>query len=99
VTDRGLTPISRSTPSPERTPHDDEIDVFGVSHTGKVREDNQDRYLLATIHKRVDLLSSNLDDPGHLSSAEQRLAFVAMVADGVGRGSVAPMPARPRLKP
>lgn len=74
------------TPLPDRQPLNDEIDVFGVSHTGKVRQDNQDRFLLATIHKRVDLLASNLDDSDHLPSGEQRLAFVAMIADGVGRG-------------
>jgi serine/threonine protein phosphatase PrpC len=74
------------TPSPERKPRDDEIDVYGLSHTGKVRKDNQDRFLLATIHKRVEVVDSNLDDPEHLPSGEQRLAFVAMVADGVGRG-------------
>ena len=73
------------TPSIAREPLDDEIDVFGLSHVGKVRPDNQDRFLLATIHKRVQLIDSNLDQE-NLPSGEQRLAFVAMIADGVGRG-------------
>lgn len=69
-----------------RAPRDDEIDVFGLSHQGKVRKDNQDRFLIATIHKRVHLVASNLDDTEGLPAGEQRLAYVAMVADGVGRG-------------
>ena len=36
-----------------RKPRDDEIDVYGLSHQGKVRKENQDHFLLATIHKRL----------------------------------------------
>ena len=58
------------TPPITRAPGDDEIDVFGLSHPGKVRKNNQDRFLLATIHKRVDVLSSNLDDTERLPAGE-----------------------------
>lgn len=70
-----------------RQPRDDETDVYGLSHPGKVRKENQDRFLLATIHKRVNITSSNLDDTERLPMGDQRLAFVAMVADGVGGGT------------
>lgn len=76
-----------STPAPARVPRDDEIEVFGLSHQGKVRKDNQDRFLLATIHKRVNVVSSNLDDIERLPMGDKRLAYVAMVADGVGGGT------------
>jgi serine/threonine protein phosphatase PrpC len=65
-------------------PHDDEIDVFGLSHPGLVRAENQDHYLLATIHKRVQVISTNLSAQAQLPMEDERLAFVAMVADGVG---------------
>jgi serine/threonine protein phosphatase PrpC len=70
-----------------RKPNDDEIDVFGVSHQGKVRKSNQDHFLLATVHKHVSVLSTNLSETERLPLADERLAFLAMVADGVGGGA------------
>jgi serine/threonine protein phosphatase PrpC len=75
------------TPPITRVPRDDEIDVFAISHPGKVRKTNQDRYLLATINKRVNLISSNLDEEERLPVGDQRLAYLAMIADGVGGGT------------
>lgn len=80
-------PAADNTLSPQRAPRDDEIDVFAVSHPGKVRTSNQDRYLLATINKRVSIVSSNLDEAERLQTGDQRLAYLAMVADGVGGGT------------
>src|SRR5215210_4142655 len=71
-------------PAPARKPRDDEIDVHGLTHVGKVRKDNQDHFLLATIHKRVQVLATNLTQHQHLPLGDQRLAFLAMLADGVG---------------
>ena len=72
---------------PTRTPRDDEVDVYGLSHTGKVRKENQDHFLVATFHRSINVLYSNLDDPQQrLPQDAHRLAFVAMVADGVGGG-------------
>lgn len=71
---------------PPRSPRDDEIDVFGLSHTGKVRTENQDRFLLATFHKRINVVLSNLVAGEQFPLGEQRLAYLAMVADGVGGG-------------
>lgn len=70
-----------------RKPRDDEMDVFGLSHTGRVRRENQDHFLIATFHKRINVLATNLPEAEHrLPPGEQRLAFLAMVADGVGGG-------------
>ncbi len=72
---------------PARKPRDDEMDVFGLSHTGKLRKENQDHYLMATFHKRINVLSTSLPSiEEHFPQGEQRLAYVAMVADGVGGG-------------
>jgi serine/threonine protein phosphatase PrpC len=70
-----------------RKPDDDEIDMFGVSHQGKVRPNNQDHFLLATIHKHVQVLKTNLSETQRLPLADERLAVLAMVADGVGGGA------------
>lgn len=72
---------------PNRKPRDDELDVHGVSHPGRVRKDNQDHFLIATFHRRINVLGTNLPIATHpLPSEEQRMAYVAMVADGVGGG-------------
>lgn len=73
-------------PNVPRKPSDDEVDVFGLSHTGKVRTENQDHYLMATIHKRVNVVDTNIDTGRRIPAEEQRLAYLAMVADGVGGG-------------
>lgn len=70
--------------SAPRKPDDDEIDVFGISHPGKVRSENQDHFLLASLHKRLTIHQTNLSDAERRPFADRRLAFVAMVADGVG---------------
>ena len=63
------------------------MDVFGLSHAGLVRKENQDHYLMATFHKRINVISTNLPNlEQRFPIGEQRLAYVAMVADGVGGG-------------
>ena len=79
------TPITL-TPTPARKPRDEELDVFGLSHVGKVRKQNQDHFLLASIQKRLLVLQTNLSEQQRLPLADRRLAFIAMVADGVGGG-------------
>jgi serine/threonine protein phosphatase PrpC len=71
-------------PMTDRKPRDEEIDVFGVSHPGKVRKNNEDHFLLASVHRRLNILSTNLSEPDRLPLGDQRLAFMAVVADGVG---------------
>ena len=68
----------------DRKPRDDEIDIHGLTHVGKVRKENQDHFLLATVNKQVNVLATNLGPQKHLPVGEQRVAFIVMVADGVG---------------
>ena len=70
----------------DRKPRDDEIDVYGLTHAGKVRKVNQDHFLLATIHKRVQIHLTSLTDKQRLPFGDERLAVIAMIADGVGGG-------------
>ena len=75
------------TPVPSRKPRDDEIDAYGLTHIGKVRKENQDHFLMALIHKRVDLIATSLTaEQRAVVGGEQRLAGISMVADGVGGG-------------
>lgn len=87
VTTPNASPTSAAFPASERPPLDEEIEVFGLSHQGKVREENQDRFLIATIHKRVDVVASNLEALERLPRGDERLAYLAMIADGVGGGT------------
>ena len=68
----------------ERQPRDDEIDVFGISDRGKVRSKNEDHFILASIHRRLNVIDTNLAESERLPISDLRLAFMAMVADGVG---------------
>jgi serine/threonine protein phosphatase PrpC len=64
-------------------PLDSEIDVYGLTHCGKVRANNEDHFLICSLQKRMEVYHTSLPDPSHLAGIE-RLAFLAMVADGVG---------------
>lgn len=67
-------------------PSDADLDLFGLTHVGKVRAENQDHFLLATVHPQVKVHASSfaLTDPALL--AGERVATLMMVADGVGGG-------------
>ncbi len=73
-----------ATPDPMRRPRDDEIDVYGLTHAGRVRPHNEDHFLVSTVHRRVEVLQTSLTDHAKLREADERLAILAMIADGVG---------------
>src|SRR2546422_5731948 len=64
-----------------RKPRDDEIDVFGLTHPGKVRHENQDHFLISSLHKQIQVHLTSLPTSELLSQHTERLAFLAMVAD------------------
>ena len=72
--------------SPNRTPRDDEVDVFGLTHLGKVRKTNQDNFLICSLHKQMRVHYTSLPEVARLPLWGERLAYLAMVADGVGSG-------------
>ena len=71
----------------DRKPFDDEIDVYGLTHTGKVRPDNQDHFLICALRKQMVIHQTSLPGTDRLMAGPERLAFLAMVADGVGGGA------------
>jgi protein phosphatase len=70
-----------------RKPQDADIDVFGLTHLGKVRKENQDHFLIAALHKQMVVQSTSLPVEVQLPVDPERLASLAMVADGVGSGA------------
>lgn len=81
-----LAPVTIEIPA-EAKPSDAEIDVFGVTHPGLVRKTNQDHFLLGSLHKQMVIHGTSLPEPDQLPRRSERLAFFAMVADGVGSSS------------
>ena len=65
-------------------PTDDQIDIYGLTHPGNVRKDNQDHFLISSLHKRMEVYQTSLPDPGKVDTEVERLALLCMVADGVG---------------
>jgi serine/threonine protein phosphatase PrpC len=65
-------------------PRDDELDLFGITNTGKVRTENQDHFLVATVHPELVVHETSLPPASSMSIHGTRLATVMLVADGVG---------------
>src|SRR5215213_2904371 len=88
----GTFPASLSTtgsnPAIGQRPRDDELDLFGITHPGRVREENEDQFLLCTVHPQVVIHGTSLPDTETLVLRGQRLATIMLVADGVA-GSAA----------
>jgi protein phosphatase len=70
-----------------RPPRDEEIDVYGLTHAGKRRTENQDQFLICSLRKQMVVHMTSLPDAEHLVAESQRIASLAMVADGVGGGT------------
>lgn len=58
--------------------------MFGITHRGRVRKDNQDHFLLATVHPQIAVLGTSLQPDRELPLRGSRLGTVLLVADGVG---------------
>jgi serine/threonine protein phosphatase PrpC len=78
---------SATTAAPDRKPRDDEMDVYGLTHPGKVRTVNQDHFLICALRKQMVVQQTSIQDTDHLMAESQRLALLMMVADGVGGGA------------
>jgi protein phosphatase len=71
---------------PARKPRDEEIDVHGLTHPGSVRSENQDHFLISALKKQMVIRLTSLPEIDSLTADPERLAFLMMVADGVGGG-------------
>lgn len=70
--------------APPVRPSDEELDLFGITHQGNVRAENQDHFLVSTVHPEVVVHGTSLDTTAELPLRGTRLATVLVVADGVG---------------
>jgi protein phosphatase len=73
--------------APDRKPRDDEIDLYGLTHPGNVRTDNQDHFLVSALRKQMVVQLSSLANAEQLMGGSERVALLMMVADGVGGGN------------
>jgi protein phosphatase len=69
-----------------RKPTDADIDVHGLTHPGKIRKENQDHFLVASLAKQMHIDVTSLPADAELPLERERIASLAMVADGVGSG-------------
>ncbi|HEU5042480.1 MAG TPA: protein phosphatase 2C domain-containing protein [Gemmatimonadales bacterium] len=75
-----------ATAPPDRKPRDDEIDIYGITHAGKLRRDNQDHFLVCALRKEAVVQQTSIPDTENLTAGSERVALLMMVADGVGGG-------------
>jgi len=68
-------------------PDDTELDMFGLTHVGRVRKENQDHFMLCTVHPQVVVHGTSLPEPESLPLRGTRIATYMLVADGVGSGA------------
>ena len=66
-----------------RKPRDSELDIYGLTHVGNVRQTNQDHFLISSLRRDVIVHQTSLP-PAESQSTTERLALLAVVADGVG---------------
>lgn len=65
-------------------PQFSDIDAWGLTHPGKVRSTNQDHFFLGALALGVTVDATSILEEGRHGLHAQRLASLAVVADGVG---------------
>jgi len=80
--------LTASVPTAGDKPRDDELDLFGLTHVGKLRSENQDHFLICTLHRQMVLHGTSLPAADQLPLRAERMAAIGIVADGAG-GSAA----------
>lgn len=59
-------------------------DIFGLSDMGRVRDNNEDHFIIAGIRKAIELKQTNLEDSTRFATMRGTEAQLLCVADGVG---------------
>jgi len=67
----------------EPRPISSNVDVFGLTHRGRVRSENQDQFLIASLHKLLRLHQSSLPPDDITTLVSESRGYILLVADGV----------------
>src|SRR5204863_4086367 len=78
-----LSEVLNATVVADLKPRDEDLDLFGLTHQGLVRSDNQDQFLIGTLHRELAVHGTSLPLSQLLLRGE-RFATFGIVADGVG---------------
>jgi PPM family protein phosphatase len=65
-------------------PQFSDIDAWGLTHPGKLRSENQDHFFLGSLARGIYVDHTSIGTEGRSVLHTQRMASLAMVADGVG---------------
>jgi len=60
------------------------VDIYGMTDVGKVRRKNEDQFLIASMHKAMEVHQTSLHDDFQRQLESLPRAYLMMVADGVG---------------
>jgi protein phosphatase len=63
-----------------------DLDAYGLTHPGKVRKENEDHFMICSLRKHMQVHHTSLPNIDELMVTEDHLAYLGMVADGVGSG-------------
>src|SRR4051812_7398934 len=69
---------------PDPKPLLNQIDVYGCTHTGKVRQTNADHFLVASFHRAILVHAASVSPESLPAFSPDSRGFVLLVADGVG---------------
>jgi serine/threonine protein phosphatase PrpC len=69
---------------PDKKPLLSEVDVYGCTHQGLVRESNADHFLVASFHRAIMVHAASVPTDSLPALSPDSRGFVFLVADGVG---------------
>ena len=75
-------------------PLDEELDVYGLTHPGKVQKVSQGHFMMGPINRQMTLHHASIPDGSGLPMEGERLAYVVIIGDGSGRGKWGAMASR-----
>lgn len=78
-----MTGPRQATTDVEARPTASNIDVFGLTNRGRVRADNQDQFLIASLHKLLRVHQSSLPPEDITTLISESRGYILLVADGV----------------